>query len=101
VPLEECEELRAANQSVNHPDIGRSHGQRGSGDLPPGAKDLPPEYQAVFAAGYDEDTLLQQVLEASKADEDKAFPGYDDTIALTGIVEEHMTSLKEICPRGK
>jgi hypothetical protein len=54
---------------------------------PPGAEDLPPEYQAI------EDVLLQQVLEASKADEDKAFSDYDDAIALTGMVVEHMASL--------
>jgi hypothetical protein len=41
---------------------------------PPGVGDLPPEYQEVLAAGYDEDALLQQVLEASKADEDRVFP---------------------------
>jgi hypothetical protein len=40
----------------------------------PGAGDLPPEYQAVHAAGYYKDALLQQVMESSKADEDRAFP---------------------------
>jgi hypothetical protein len=30
---------------------------------------------AVVAAGYDEEAILQQALEASKADEDKIFPG--------------------------
>jgi hypothetical protein len=60
---------------------------------PPGAGDLPPEYQAVVAAGYDEEALLQQVLEASKADEDKIFPGYSDAITLTGMVAEHLASL--------
>jgi hypothetical protein len=44
------------------------------GDVPPGAGDLPSEYQAVVAGGYDEEALLQQVLEASKADENKAYP---------------------------
>jgi hypothetical protein len=43
--------------------------------LPSGAGDLPPEYQAVVAGGYDEEALLQQVLEASKADEDARFEG--------------------------
>jgi hypothetical protein len=32
-------------------------------------------------------------LEASKADEDVAFPGYDEAIALTGMVAEHIASL--------
>jgi hypothetical protein len=54
---------------------------------PPGAEDLPPEYQAI------EDVLLQQVLEASKAYEEKAFFDYDDAIALMGMVAEHMASL--------
>jgi hypothetical protein len=58
--------------------------------LPPGAKDLPPEYQAVVAAGYDEEALLQHVLEASKDDEDARYEGYSDTIALTGMVARHM-----------
>jgi hypothetical protein len=61
--------------------------------LLPGTGDLPPEYQAVVAAGYVEEVLLQQVLEASKADEDKIFPGYNDAIALTGMVAEHLASL--------
>jgi hypothetical protein len=60
---------------------------------PPGARDLPPEYQVVLAAGYDEEALLQQALEASKADEDKIFPSYNDAIALTGMVAEHLASL--------
>jgi hypothetical protein len=32
-------------------------------------------------------------LEASKADEDKIFPGYIDVIALTSMVAEHLESL--------
>jgi hypothetical protein len=32
-------------------------------------------------------------LEASKADEDNAFLGYADAIALTGMVAEHLASL--------
>jgi hypothetical protein len=32
-------------------------------------------------------------LEASKADEDKIFPGYNDAIAPTGMVAEHLASL--------
>jgi hypothetical protein len=60
---------------------------------PPGAGDLPPEYQAVVVAGYDEEALLQQVLDASKADEDKIFLGYSDTIALTSMVTEHLALL--------
>jgi hypothetical protein len=32
-------------------------------------------------------------LEASEADEDTAFPGYDEAIALTGMVTEHIASL--------
>jgi hypothetical protein len=37
--------------------------------------------------------LLQQVLDASKADEDKAYAGYSDAIGLTGMVAEHLASL--------
>jgi hypothetical protein len=36
------------------------------------------------AGDYDEEALLQSVLEASKAEEDQAYPGYSDAIALTG-----------------
>jgi hypothetical protein len=60
---------------------------------PSGAGDLPPEYQAVVAGGYDEEALLQQVFEASKADEDACYEGYSDSIALTGMVARHMASL--------
>jgi hypothetical protein len=59
---------------------------------PPGVGDLPPEYQAILAASYVDDALLQHVLEASKADEDAAFPGYDEAIALTGMMAEHIAS---------
>jgi hypothetical protein len=57
------------------------------------AGNLSPEYQAVLVAGYDKDALLQQILEAFKGDEDAAFPGYDEAIALTGMVAEHIASL--------
>jgi hypothetical protein len=40
----------------------------------PGVGNLPPEYEVVLAARYEEESLIQQVLEASKADEDAAFP---------------------------
>jgi hypothetical protein len=43
--------------------------------------------------GYDEEALLQQVLEASKADEDEAYQNYNNDIALTGMVAEHLASL--------
>jgi hypothetical protein len=62
------------------------------GDVPPGAGDLPPEYQALMAGGYDEEVLLQHVLEASKADADEAYPGYNDAISLMGMVAEHLAS---------
>jgi hypothetical protein len=65
---------------------------------PPGAGDLPPEYQAVVAGGYDGEALLQQVLEASKADEDARYKGYSDAIALTGMVARHMASLPPLPP---
>jgi hypothetical protein len=52
-----------------------------------------PEYQAVVAAGYNEEALLQQVLEACKDDEDARFEVYNDAIALTGMVAQHMVSL--------
>jgi hypothetical protein len=45
------------------------------------------------AGGCDEEALLQQVLEASKAEKDEAYPSYSDTIALTGMVAEHLASL--------
>jgi hypothetical protein len=59
----------------------------------PGAGDLPTKYQAALAAGYDEDALLQQVLEASKAYEDHAFPDLQEALALTGMVAEYLASL--------
>jgi hypothetical protein len=65
----------------------------GGGDVPLGAVDLPSEYQAVVAACYDGEALLQQVLEASKANEDKIFPSYSDAITLMGMVAEHLVSL--------
>jgi hypothetical protein len=61
--------------------------------LPSGLGDLPPEYQAVVAAGYDEEALLQQALEASTADKDRIFPSYSDAITLTGMVAEHLASM--------
>jgi hypothetical protein len=45
------------------------------------------------AGGYEEEALLQQVLEASKAKEDEAYPGYNDAVALTGMVTEYLASL--------
>jgi hypothetical protein len=62
-------------------------------DVPPGAGDLPPEYQALLAGGYDEEALFQQALEASKADEDEVCPGYSEAIKLTGLVANHMAAL--------
>jgi hypothetical protein len=56
---------------------------------PPGVGDLPSKYQAVVAAGYDEEALLQQVLEASKADEDER----QEALTLTGMVAWHLASL--------
>jgi hypothetical protein len=61
--------------------------------VPPGVYDLPLEYQAVIAVGYDEDALIQQLLDVSKAIEDKIIPGYNTTIPLTGMVTEHLASL--------
>jgi hypothetical protein len=60
---------------------------------PPSTGNPPPEYQPVLAAGYDEDALLQQVLKASKADEDRAFPDLQEALDLTGMVVEHMSFL--------
>jgi hypothetical protein len=60
---------------------------------PPGAGNLPPQYQAVLADGYDEQALLQQVLEASKADEDHTLLDLQEALALTGMVAEHLASL--------
>jgi hypothetical protein len=61
--------------------------------LPAFAGDQPPEYQAVVAGGYDEEALLQLVLEASKADEDVRFPGLQEALTLTSMVAQHMASL--------
>jgi hypothetical protein len=60
---------------------------------PPGARDLPPKYQAIIAGSYDKEALIQQVLEAYKADEDARYEGYNNAIALTGMVAWHMASL--------
>jgi hypothetical protein len=60
---------------------------------PPGAGNLPPEYHAILAVGYDEDTLLQQVLEAYKANEDARFPNLQEALTLTGMVAEHLASM--------
>jgi hypothetical protein len=60
---------------------------------PPNAGNLPPEYQPVLAAGYDEDALLQQVLEASKANEYRTFPDLQEALALAGMVAKHLASL--------
>jgi hypothetical protein len=62
-------------------------------DVPQGAGDLPPEYQELMAGVYDEEALLQQVLEASKADVDEAYPGYSNAISLMGMVADHLASL--------
>jgi hypothetical protein len=59
----------------------------------PGIGNLPPAYKVVLAAGYDEEALIQQVLEASKVGEDAAFPDLQEAIALTKMVAEHMASL--------
>jgi hypothetical protein len=60
---------------------------------PPGSADLPSEYLAVLAIRYDEEALLQQVLEASKADEEALFPNLQEGLAFTGMVAEHLASL--------
>jgi hypothetical protein len=60
--------------------------------------DLPPEYHAVLAARYDGDAILQQVLEASKANEDRAFPNLHEAIVLTGMVAGHLASLPRSPP---
>jgi hypothetical protein len=39
-----------------------------------GTSHLPMEYQAVMAAGYDKDALMQQALATCQAEEDAAFP---------------------------
>jgi hypothetical protein len=62
-------------------------------DVPPGTGNLLSEYQAVVAAGYEEEALLHQALEASKANEDKVCPGYSEAIALTGMVANLLASL--------
>jgi hypothetical protein len=45
------------------------------------------------AGGYDEEALLLQALEASKADEDEVCPGYSEAIKLTGLVANHLALL--------
>jgi hypothetical protein len=66
--------------------------------LPAGVGDLSPEYQAVVVGGYDEEALLQLVLEASKADEDARFPGIQEALTPTGMVAQHMASLPPPLP---
>jgi hypothetical protein len=61
-------------------------------DVPLSAGDLPPEYQALVAGGYDEEALFQQALEASKVDEDEVCPGYSEAIKPTGLVATHLAS---------
>jgi hypothetical protein len=41
---------------------------------------------------------LQQVLEASKVDEDQSFPDLQEAPALTGMVAEHLDSLPRPLP---
>jgi hypothetical protein len=65
---------------------------------PPGAGDLPPEYQAVVVGGYDEEALLQLVLEASKVDEDTPFSDLQEVLSLTGMVAQHMALLPPPSP---
>jgi hypothetical protein len=62
VPLKECEQLWEANRGIDHPDVSLLHDwhlNRARVSVPP----IP-----------DEDALLLQVLEASKANEDTRFP---------------------------
>jgi hypothetical protein len=79
VPLEECEAIWAANQSIDHDGVYLSHGWHLN--------------RVLVAGGYGEEALLQSVLEASKDDVDKISPGYSDAIVLTGMVAEHLASL--------
>jgi hypothetical protein len=67
-------------------------------DVTPGAGYLPPAYQALMAGGYDEEALLLQALEASKADEDMVCPGYTEAIKLTGLVANHLASMPSPLP---
>jgi hypothetical protein len=62
-------------------------------DVPSGADDLPPEYHALVVGDYNEEALFQQALEASKADEDAVYPGYSESIKLTGLMANHLASL--------
>jgi hypothetical protein len=64
-----------------------------AGAIPSGVGDLPPDYRACVAAGYDEDALLQRDLEASKADEDERFPDLQEALTLTRMVAHHLASL--------
>jgi hypothetical protein len=57
---------------------------------PPGVGDLSPEYQAIVDDDYDEEALLQLVLEASKANEDARFPDLQEALTLTSMVVQHM-----------
>jgi hypothetical protein len=50
------------------------------------------------AGGYDDEVLLLQALEASKADKDKVYPGYNEAIKLTGMVANHLASLPPLPP---
>jgi hypothetical protein len=62
---------------------GRTAGRRGSTPGVPGSR----------GGSYDEEALLQQVLETSKADEDERFPDLQEALTLIGMVAQHLALL--------
>jgi hypothetical protein len=84
VPLKECEQLWEANQGIDQPDVSLPHDWH----LNHARVSVPPM--------PDEDALLLQVLEASKANKDTRFPELQEALTLTRMVAEHLASLA--CP---
>jgi hypothetical protein len=58
--------LLPTDEEDSHYDMVKQEADEAMEDAaPPGAGDLPAEYEAIIAVGYDEEALLQQELEAS------------------------------------
>jgi hypothetical protein len=64
-----------------------------------GNGDLLPEYEAVLAAGYDEEAFLEQALAASATKEDKQFPDLAEVVKLTRMVAESVV-IASTCAYG-
>jgi hypothetical protein len=57
------------------------------------APEICPQRTRQVFGGYLKEALLQQVLEASKADENARFPDLQEALTLTGMVPQHLVSL--------